>query len=188
MFAINPEEFITKVINIIKSQKAIMIVEHISYNQIEGEYDSAIFTSEKHSTGFDRAIRAKRHITDYVFTDGTAGQSIERTFCERLETADEVEVYAKLPKSFHIPTPVGNYSPDWAIAFKKDVAKNRFYLIETNGSMNSIQYREIEQAKINCASKLFNEISTENVRYYNVDSYDELLNIIQDTNPQSHDI
>lgn len=188
MFAINPEEFITKVINIIKSQKAIMIVEHISYNQIEGEYDSAIFTSEKHSTGFDRAIRAKRHITDYVFTDGTAGQSIEKTFCERLETADEVEVYAKLPKSFHIPTPVGNYSPDWAIAFKKDVAKNRFYLIETKGSMNSIQYREIEQAKINCASKLFNEISTENVRYYNVDSYDELLNIIQDTNLQSHDI
>ena len=47
MFKNNPEEFISKVIKLIKEQKATMIVEHISYDQIEGEYDSTIFTAEK---------------------------------------------------------------------------------------------------------------------------------------------
>ena len=60
MFAINPEEFIIKVINMIKAQKATMIVEHITYNQIEGKYDSSIFTSERRNVGFDKAIRTKR--------------------------------------------------------------------------------------------------------------------------------
>ena len=181
MFAINPEEFITKVINLIKAAKATMIVDHISYNKIEGEYDSSIFTAEKHAS-FDKAILAKRHITDYVFTDGTAEESIEKKFCKSLEAAQEVEVYAKLPKGFHIPTPVGNYSPDWAIAFKKDSVKHIFFIAETKGTMESLELRPIEKSKIRCARKLFNEISTENVRYHDVDSFESLLNIMPTIN------
>lgn len=182
MFAVNPEEFITKVINLIKAQKATMVIEHISYNRIEGKYDNSIFTAEKHSTGYDKAIRAKRHITDYVFTDGTAENSIEKTFCQSLESAEEVEVYAKLPKSFHIPTPVGNYSPDWAIAFKKGTVKHIFFIAETKGTMDSMELRAIEKAKISCAKKLFNEMSTENVKYHDVDSYEHLLDVMQTIN------
>lgn len=66
---------------------------------------------------FDRGFLAKKAVQDYVFTDGTADKSIERKFAEDLDAADEVCVYAKLPRAFQIPTPVGNYSPDWAIAF-----------------------------------------------------------------------
>ncbi len=58
MFKNNPEEFITKVIRLIKEQKATMIVEHISYDRIEGKYDSSIFTAEKR-TSFDKAYRAR---------------------------------------------------------------------------------------------------------------------------------
>ena len=68
MFKNNPEEFISKVIKLIKEQKATMIVEHISYNQIEGGYDSAIFTAEKSAQSFDKAFRANKAIQDYVFT------------------------------------------------------------------------------------------------------------------------
>ncbi len=155
-----------------------MIVEHISYNQIEGEYDSSIFT-QKNTQPIEKAFQAKHHITDYVFTDGSAEKSIERQFCEDLDGASEVEVYAKLPKGFHIPTPVGNYSPDWAIAFKEGTVKHIFFIAETKGSMESMQLRKIEEAKIACAEKLFNEISTENVRYHKVDSYKELLNVME---------
>ena len=48
MYQSNPEEFITKVTRLIKEQKATMIVEHITYDTIEGSYDSSIFTAEKH--------------------------------------------------------------------------------------------------------------------------------------------
>lgn len=178
MFKNNPEEFITKVIKLIKEQKATMIVEHISYNQIDGEYDSSIFTAQNHSQSIDKAFKAKRHIQDYVITDGIAEQSIERKFARELDTADEVCVYAKLPRGFAIPTPVGNYSPDWAIAFNEGTVKHIYFIAETKGTMESLNLRPIEQAKISCAKKLFNEISTSKVKYHDVDSYQSLLNIM----------
>ena len=178
MFKNNPEEFISKVIKLINEQKATMIVDHISYDQLEGEYDSAIFTAEKNSQSIDKAFHAKKAIQDYVFTDGTAEDSIEKKFATDLEAADEVCVYAKLPKGFHIPTPVGNYSPDWAIAFNEGTVKHIFFVAETKGTMESLNLRPIEQAKIKCAKKLFNEISTESVRYEAVDSYQRLLQVM----------
>ena len=177
MFKNNPEEFITKVCRLIKEQKATMVVEHISYDQLEGEYDSSIFTVEKHTT-VDKAFKAEKHIQPYVFTDGTADKSVERRFAEELDGAAEVCVYAKLPKGFSIPTPVGNYSPDWAIAFNAGAVKHIFFVAETKGTMESLQLRPIEKAKISCARKLFNEISTDNVVYHDVDGYQSLLNIM----------
>lgn len=178
MFRHNPEEFITKVIRLIKEQKATMIVEHISYDRIDGEYESTIFTAAKHSQSLDKAFRVDKHIQDYVFTDGTAEMSVERRFAKDLDGAKEVCVYAKLPKDFHIPTPVGNYSPDWAIAFYEGTVKHIYFVAETKGRMESLNLNAIEKAKISCAKKLFNEISTENVVYHDVDSYQTLLNIM----------
>ena len=178
MFKYNPEEFIAKIIRLINEQKSTMIVEHITYNQAIGSYDSSIFTADKSSQSFDKAFKANKAVQDYVFTDGTAEQSIERKFAESLDAADEVCVYAKLPKGFRIPTPVGNYSPDWAIAFNAGATKHIFFIAETKGTMESLQLRPIEQAKIACAKKLFNDISTSQVRYHDVDSYQSLLTIL----------
>ena len=180
MFKHNPEEFISKVVKLIKEQKATMIVEHITYDQLEGEYDSSIFTAEKNNQSFDKAFKATKAVQDYVFTDGYAqdGQSTERRFVQNLDAAQEVCVYAKLPKGFAIPTPVGNYSPDWAIAFNEGTVKHIYFVAETKGTMDSMQLKPIEQAKINCAKRLFNNISTSHVRYDAVNDYQQLLNVI----------
>lgn len=177
MYQHNPEEFISKVSRLIKEQKATMIVEHISYDELDDMYDASIFTAEKNSS-YDKAFKADKHIRPYVFTDGLAEESVERLFAQDLDGAEEVAVYAKLPKGFSIPTPVGNYSPDWAIAFNKGTVKHIFFIAETKGTMESLQLRPIEKAKISCAKKLFNQISTENVVYHDVDSYQSLLNIM----------
>jgi len=155
-----------------------MIVEHISYDLIDGNYDSSIFTAGKNAQSFEKAFLAKKAIQDYVFTDGTSEKSIERKFVEELDVAEEVCVYAKLPRTFYIPTPVGNYSPDWAIAFYEGKVKHIFFVAETKGTMESLELRPIEQAKISCAKKLFNEMSTSKVKYHYVDSYQNLFNIM----------
>ncbi|MDK2823796.1 MAG: type restriction enzyme [Clostridia bacterium] len=59
-----------------------MIVEHISYDQIEKQYESSIFTAKKSSSDFTKAFRAKKNIQDYVFTDGNTEKSVERRFAE----------------------------------------------------------------------------------------------------------
>ena len=172
----NPEDFINKVSKLINEQKATIIVERVSYNQIDGTFDSAIFTESKATGEFKHAFKAAKHIRDYVFVDGfNKKASVERRFAEDLDGADEVCVYAKLPKAFYIPTPVGNYSPDWAIAFKEGSVKHIYFVAETKGSLDSMDIRGIEQAKIDCAKKLFNKMSTSKVRYENVTNYGDLL-------------
>lgn len=178
MFKHNPEEFIAKSIMLIKEQKSTMIVDHITYNEIEGKYDSNIFTAENRGADFSKAFLAKRHIQDYVFTDGISDESIERKFVKEVDNAEEVCVYAKLPKGFKIPTPVGNYSPDWAIAFKEGSVKHIYFIAETKGSMESLNLRKIEEAKIKCAKKLFKQLSNNIVKYHEVDSYESLLGIM----------
>ncbi len=179
MFKNNPEEFIRKVSHIIREQKATMIVEHISYNRTENQYDSDIFTKEKSRQTVDKAYPAQKHILDYVFPDSQG----EREFAEDLDKAEEVCVYAKLPRSFQIPTPVGNYAPDWAIAFNDNMGiKHVFFIAETKGSMDSMQLKGVEKAKIDCAKKLFNNVSTSRVRYGCVDSYGSLLEVMKGMN------
>ena len=177
MYVNNPEEFISKVSRLINEEKATMIVDDITYNKTDGTYDSEIFTAEKNKD-FSRAYLAKKNVQDYVFADGTAEKSIERKFAEDMDLDDKVVVYAKLPRGFQIPTPVGNYAPDWAIAFQKGTVKHIYFVAETKGSMDSMDLRPIEQAKIKCAKKLFNEISTDDVVYGQVDSYQNLLSVM----------
>ena len=175
MFRNNPEEFIRKTIRIIKEQKATMIVEHISYNKIEETYDSTIFTKDKHTQPIEKAYAAKKHVMDYVFPDSKG----ETEFAGSLDSATEVCVYAKLPRAFQIPTPVGNYAPDWAIAFNRGTVKHIFFIAETKGSMDTMEMRSVEKAKIECAEKLFNNVSTSHVRYHRVTSYQNLLDEIK---------
>ena len=56
--------------------------------------------------------------------------------------------------------------------------KHIFFIAETKGTMESLELRPIEQAKISCVKKLFNEMSTSNVVHHDVDSYQSLLNIM----------
>jgi len=160
-----------------------VVVEHITYApSAEEPYTQDIFNMSRSSDEYSKAFKAKHAIQDYIFTDGSATNSVERRFAEDLDVADEVIVYAKLPKGprgFYIPTPVGNYSPDWAISFKKGAVKHIFFIAETKGTMDSLELRPIEQAKISCAKKLFNEISTTGVKYHDVDSYQSLLTVME---------
>ena len=173
-FGFNPEKFIRDVINIINAQKSTKIVEHIEYHELEDTYDSSIFTAPHlpDKTPFE----ATKCIQDLVFTDS----NIEWKFVEDLDGASEVVVYARLPRSFQIPTPVGNYAPDWAIAFDKDKVKHVFFIAETKGadSLESMELSIIEKNKIKCAEKLFNVVSTRSVKYKQVKNFEELKNYI----------
>ncbi len=180
MFRGNPEEFITKVSRLIKDEKATIIVEHIQYDKLMETYDSDIFTKEKRSQDIGKAYRATKSIQDYVFTDGISDDNNEKKFARSLDQATEVCVYAKLPRGFQIPTPVGNYSPDWAIAFNKGTVKHVFFIAETKGNISSMELRPIETAKIRCAKALFNNLSGADVRYDCVDNYDQLLTVMKE--------
>jgi len=171
----NPEDFIAKAGTLINEQKATAIVEHIAYDPVDDTHSSNIFTAEKPRDDFSKAFEAKHHVYDYVFTDSNT----ERKFVEELDASTEVAVYAKLPKSFFIPTPVGNYNPDWAIAFQEGKVKHVYFVAETKGSMSSLELRDIEKSKIACARKFFAKITSDQVRYQVVDGYGALMDLVR---------
>lgn len=175
-FKVNPEDFIAKASRLINEQKATVIVEHLSYNTLTETHSLDIFTQEKPMVDLSKTgDKLERHIYDYVFTDS----KIERDFVKELDTSAEVVVYAKLPKGFSIPTPVGNYNPDWAISFKEGSVKHIYFIAETKGSMSSMELRKIEECKIDCARKFFAKITSEQVKYDVVDSYGKLMELVK---------
>lgn len=171
----NPEDFIQSTIRLINEQKATTVIEHLTYDPINDHHNSDIFTQEKPRESFDKAMKVDCHIYDYVFTDS----KIEKEFASKLDTATEVVVYAKLPNSFFIPTPVGHYNPDWAIAFEEEAVKHLYFIAETKGSMSSMELRKVEEIKIECARKFFAKITSNQVKYDVVDSYEELLGLVK---------
>ena len=179
-FRTNPESFIAEAVRLINEQKATMIIEHLAYDPVEDKFDIDIFTAGQTKQDFSKAgDKLKRHIYDYVITDS----GIERKFVETLDTCTEVVVYAKLPRGFLIPTPVGDYNPDWAISFKEGAVKHVYFVAETKGSMSTMQLTKIEETKIECARKFFDEINRkyapENVKYDVVNSFGQLMDVVK---------
>ncbi len=171
-FRDNPEEFIIKAAKLINNEKAAAIIRHITYDVLEDTYDIDLFTDVtiKGKLGVN-AMKAEKHLFDHVVYDSTN----ERKFAQELDVSSEVAVYVKLPDGFYVSTPVGHYNPDWAVAFKKGSVRHIYFVAETKGSMDTLELRGIEDAKIHCAREHFRAISGEDVVYDVVDSYDALL-------------
>lgn len=181
-FKTNPESFIAEAIRLINEQKATVIIEHLAYDPVEDKFDLDIFTAGQTKQDLSNAVKTpKHHIYDFVLPD--SGSKPEREFAEALEASAEVVVYAKLPRGFLIPTPVGDYNPDWAISFKEGSVKHIYFVAETKGSMSSMDLREIEKTKIKCARKFFDEMNRrfapENVKYDVVDSFEKLMEVVK---------
>jgi type III restriction enzyme len=179
-FRTNPESFIAEAVRLINEQKATMVIEHLAYDPVEDKFNLDIFTAGQTKQDFSKAgDKLKRHIYDYVITDS----GIEREFVRELDTCTEVVVYAKLPRGFLIPTPVGDYNPDWAVSFKEGTVKHVYFVAETKGSMSSMVLNEIEKTKIKCARKFFDEINRkyapENVKYDVVNSFGKLMELVK---------
>ena len=175
----NPEKFISESALLMREQHATAIIERLTYNATTDTYGIDIFTNNQIKRPLGRGDKPlKKHIYDYVATESET----ERKFAGQLDIYSEVVVYAKLPKGFFIPTPVGDYNPDWAISFKEGSVKHIYFVAETKGSMSSMQLRQIEKDKIECARKFFAEINRGidrgKVKYDVVDGFDKLLEIV----------
>lgn len=170
----NPEEFIAKCAKLINEIKASLIIDCITYHKTEESFEAkTVFTNTKNVLRTEEML--KKHIYDFLETDS----KIESEFTRNLEQATEVIVYAKLPKSFYIATPVANYSPDWAIVLDNEKVKHIYFVAETKGSENVNDLRGIEQLKIHCAKEHFKTISNGEVKFEVLATYEKLRDIAQ---------
>ena len=170
----NPEQFIARCATLINEVKASLVINNITYHKTDERYDAkTIFTNNKNALRNSELL--KKHIYDFITTDS----KVEQRFAEALDTTTEIEVYAKLPKSFNISTPVGSFSPDWAIVFDKEKVRHIYFVVETKGSDSEQDLRGTEKLKIHCAEEHFKAISGNTITFAKVNGYDTLMKIVQ---------
>jgi type III restriction enzyme len=179
-YRLNPEHFIAEAARLIHERKSALAVRHLTYTAVDERHDMGLFTAAQSGQDFSRATpRLNKHVYDYAIVDS----EVERRFVQALEASAEVAVYAKLPRSYRIPTPMGDYNPDWAICFREGSGTHRHVVVETKGSSSLTALRDIERAKVECARKFFDAIDSDSsdgeLRYLVVSDFTELMDAMK---------
>jgi type III restriction enzyme len=155
----NPREFATVAASSIKRHLTDELVEGIQYERIDDWYEMTRFEPAIESWQ-ERLVMAENSIYDRVPCDS----EVERQFVQGLETNNCVLCYVKLPGWFTVPTPVGEYNPDWALVWQDRDAhgspdgKPVLYLVrETKSTHDLDALRPDESRKIKCGVKHFRD-------------------------------
>lgn len=155
----NPHGFATVAVRIIKDKLAEQLVTGIQYEKIAEWYEMTQLEEEIPSW-LDYLVPAQRSVYDQVVYDS----EVEKLFVEGLEGRDDVKLYLKLPSWFTVPTPVGEYNPDWAIVLEDrdehgaPTGKPLLYLVrETKDPPELDKLRPDEARKIRCGEKHFKD-------------------------------
>ena len=154
-FIKNPNSFINEVITRINYVKSLSIIDGIKYYPISSENYAQSLFNEKELTGYTRRMfkAGNKSLHEYINVDS----DIEREFAKDLEMQEEVKLYTKLPNWFKIPTPLGNYNPDWALVINKNGEDNIYFVIETKS--NLLTLRDNESGKIKCGKAHFESLT-----------------------------
>lgn len=153
----NPHEFASVAVRFIKFVLADQLVKGVRYEKIHEWYEMTQLEKEIPSWR-DYLIPSPTSVYDHVVFQS----EIEQRFVEGLESDKRVKVYLKLPAWFTVPTPIGEYNPDWAIvmdnldAHGKRKGKEMLYLVrETKDTSRPESMRLNEQRKIDCGKVHF---------------------------------
>ena len=153
-FSINPQAFMTEAAKLINRALHEMVIDGIKYELIEGQvYEMRLFEEGEVEEYLNRLYEIQssddRTPYDYISFDS----QLEREIAEKLDTNENVKFFCKLPRWFIVPTPLGNYNPDWAVVTEND---EKLYLVrETKSTHDRDERRNIENQKIDCGKAHF---------------------------------
>ena len=173
----NPQQFIEDATKIINYVKQTLIVDGIRYKQLGSAdfFAQELFETEE-LTGYlkNMLLDTTKSLYNAVVYDSDT----ELAFAKELESQDAVKLYMKLPNWFHIPTPLGEYRPDWAVVLEQDGQDNLYFVVETKSTLLVHELRNNELQKINCGRKHFEALSSDlgnPAHYVLANDYDSLL-------------
>ena len=120
-FTINPQAFMSEVAKLINRALNEMVVDGIKYEQLDGQfYEMRLFEEKEIEEYLSRLyeVTSKDHRTPYDYIPFDSG--VEQRIAEKLDSDQNVKFFCKLPRWFVVPTPLGDYNPDWAVVTERD--------------------------------------------------------------------
>ena len=155
-FGRNPQRFVEAADRAINRAKRLALVDGVKYERLGSTeyYAQERFETEELTGYLKETLEVQKSAYERVVYDSEN----EARFARELERTAEVKVYAKLPKWFTVPTPLGSYNPDWAILFVRDGMERLYLVVETKAKTHDL--RSGEAGKIKCAKRHFEAIRT----------------------------
>lgn len=148
MFYVNPQRYMTDVSAMINNVLVKFILKGVKYTKIEGEefYLQEIFPDEElKGCLISELVKSDRSVYEYNRYDS----NVEKAYAEALQNDNRVIVYTKLPtKKFVVPTPIGDYTPDWAVVMNMDGTQKLYFIVETKSTLEEDERRNNENLKI----------------------------------------
>ena len=157
-FARNPQRFIEDAADRINRKKQHALVDGIKYQRIgEAEYFAQELFPEHELVSYLKGVVAtpNRGVFDQVLCDSTP----EENFATELDRNEVVKVFAKLPSTFAVPTPLGDYHPDWAVLIEQHGQERLYLVVETKSSRFADDLRQKENDKIACGKQHFSALA-----------------------------
>lgn len=174
---INPQLFLDSATSAIKRTLYDLMIDGIKYQEIgNSEYEMALFEAQElevylNDFSFKVSDTSKTIYEEFVPLDS----GVESKFAKDCETSEQIKFYFKLPNWFKIPTPIGNYNPDWALVFEDD--KKIYFVAETKDTgtpqVDLSKLSREEQMKIKCGKAHFNEF--DDLQYKVVNKIGQLI-------------
>jgi len=147
----NPQAAIKLVGDVIEEQKQRTMVEGIVY-----ERTGTVWAQDLFDAAFERDLaRLMEGGEKSVYDNVPVDSDVERAFLKELQAEATVKLFAKLPKTFRVPTPLGAYEPDWAVLVEREGEDRLYFVVETKGDLYGSGLREREQRKIACGRAHF---------------------------------
>ena len=157
-FQKNPQLFIQQMGQEINTCKQLAIVDGIKYERLGDSeiWGQQLFDSEELQSYMKKVEPSTK--SPFEFVEYQSG--VEAEFVRQLENNTDVKVYAKLPGWFKVPTPLGDYNPDWAVLVNTAAGERLYLVVETKSSTALADLRDRERAKIKCGERHFDAIAT----------------------------
>lgn len=129
---VNPSVFIDRVADAMNHALYEQVADGIVYSPTPGEQWDAELIEQRHSdeTVKPIVVPVTKSIVDNIACDS----AVEQRMAEYLEERSDVPLFVKLPDWFKIPTPLGNYNPDWAFVRQQDDGRAVYLVRETKGT------------------------------------------------------
>ena len=162
-FKRNPQLYMSEVTKHIKSIMQEFITDGIKYTKIGNDkyYAQELFDNEELSGYLKNTIETQKSVYTHIIWDSDN----EKNFANRFEKNEDIKLYVKLPNWFKIPTPIGNYNPDWAILLDINGENKLYFVLETKSGRNSQLFdaplRNSEKINIECGKRHFEALNTD---------------------------
>ncbi len=158
-FKVNPQLFIEQCTTLINLTKRSFIVDGIQYQKMgEEAYYAQKRIMENEMIGYlnKQMVASSKSVYEYTVCDS----KIEENLTKEFEQSENIKLYTKLPSWFKVPTPLGDYNPDWAILYNKNNDEKLYFVTESKGTLFKEGLRPTEKLKIDCGEAHFEALNS----------------------------